>query len=184
MKLLYIDCGITAEPSEKWPWLPPEIDVFLTAETVSDAREIILRELPDLIVSEVELPDGSGIGLLEWIRTEIGEGPAVILYTRSRNFEDARAAVSLKAFDYILLSATRRLNHLVDCTVTVFWKKPTAEYNRHLVQYETFAVIVEIFPFSLGFQYPHYLFSFASRFLDFWISGLAPQPERQSHDSA
>ena len=102
MKLLYIDRGITAEPSEKWTWLPPETDVFLTAETVSDAREIILRELPDLIVSEVELPDGSGIGLLEWIRTEIGEGPAVILYTRSRNFEDARAAVSLKAFDYIL----------------------------------------------------------------------------------
>ena len=64
MKILYIDRGITAEPSEKWTWLPPETDVFLTAETVSDAREIILRELPDLIVSEVELPDGSGIGNL------------------------------------------------------------------------------------------------------------------------
>ena len=40
----------------------------LEAETLAQGRELLLKEQPDLIVLDVMLPDGSGLGLCEEIR--------------------------------------------------------------------------------------------------------------------
>jgi len=42
----------------------------LEAETLAQGRELLLKEQPDLIILDVMLPDGSGLGLCEEIRKD------------------------------------------------------------------------------------------------------------------
>jgi diguanylate cyclase (GGDEF)-like protein len=76
----------------------PEI---LEAKSVTVAREIIAERQPELVFTEVQLPDGRGIDLIEeW--TGRDGGPAFIVITADDSLENAAVAVERGAADYIV----------------------------------------------------------------------------------
>jgi CheY-like chemotaxis protein len=62
-----------------------------TAATVAEAREIIARNPPDLVVSDIAMPDEDGFAMIEHLRTappEIGGGTPAIALTAYAREED------------------------------------------------------------------------------------------------
>ena len=62
---------------------------ILTARSGEEAQEIILREKIDILVTDIEMADLSGLGLLEWIRDK-GYRILTIYCTAFRNFDYAK----------------------------------------------------------------------------------------------
>ena len=82
---------------------------------VSGAREALaaLRdELPDLIVSEVDLPDGDGFSLCERVREQPEtEHLPVMLVTERASIQDKVAGFQAGADDYVVKPVDTRLFH-------------------------------------------------------------------------
>jgi two-component system chemotaxis sensor kinase CheA len=79
-------------------------DAGLTVETAEDgaaAWEIIQRQEPDLLVSDVEMPRMTGLELLSHVRTRSQRLPVVLLTTRG-SLEDRRKATTLGANAYLV----------------------------------------------------------------------------------
>ncbi|NIG54188.1 sigma-54 dependent transcriptional regulator [Chitinophaga sp. Cy-1792] len=72
----------------------------LTAENIKAARHLLHTEQPDVILSDVMLPDGNGIDLVSHIR-ERGIIAEIILLTAYGNIADGVRAIKDGAFDYI-----------------------------------------------------------------------------------
>lgn len=64
------------------------------------AREQLGCQMPDLILLDLNLPDGNGLSLLKELR-ESGQTPAVILLTANDTDEDVVTGLELGADDYI-----------------------------------------------------------------------------------
>jgi diguanylate cyclase (GGDEF)-like protein len=91
-----------------------------TAGSLAEAQAALVRGLPDALVVDVELPDGSGYALVEGLRRRPqGELAAVVVATARGDFLDKVEAIHSgadgffpKPVDWDLLVA--RLRHLVD----------------------------------------------------------------------
>ncbi|HEC74458.1 MAG TPA: sigma-54-dependent Fis family transcriptional regulator [Methylophaga aminisulfidivorans] len=71
-------------------------------ETVSDAQMILRESLPDIILLDVRLPDGSGLDFLTELRqNELWHSIPVVMMTAYGELEDAVAAMKLGATDYL-----------------------------------------------------------------------------------
>ncbi len=70
------------------------------ANNVKDAKVKMERNKFDLILSDIKLPDGSGVEVLERVKT-LPEKPPVILMTAFGNTDSAVSAMKLGAFYYI-----------------------------------------------------------------------------------
>lgn len=83
-----------------------------SAATLKEAKEIILRVQPDLCLTDMRLPDGNGIGLVEYIQQEFPDIP-VAMITAHGSVETAISALKAGAFDFISkpveLESLRRL---------------------------------------------------------------------------
>ncbi len=73
----------------------------LCAGTAADAERVLEAEPVDLVLTDLQLPDRSGIELLERIRGTRAELP-VILITAYGTVESAVRAIKLGAFDYVV----------------------------------------------------------------------------------
>ena len=67
---------------------------------LQSAREQLGCQMPDLILLDLNLPDGNGLSLLKELR-ESGQTPAVILLTANDTDEDVVTGLELGADDYI-----------------------------------------------------------------------------------
>jgi len=65
-----------------------------------DAQPILLREHPDVVVTDLRMPRMGGLALLQWA-TENGLRPVWIILSGAGSFRDAVKAIHLGAFDYI-----------------------------------------------------------------------------------
>jgi DNA-binding NtrC family response regulator len=72
----------------------------VTAEDVKSAGERLDERLPDLVLLDIKLPDGSGIDVLQRIR-DTSADIAVIMITAEGTVETAVQAMKLGAYDYI-----------------------------------------------------------------------------------
>ena len=81
-------------------WLEREGYAVATAIDEPFARKLLRKELFDLILSDVRLPQGDGIHLLEWIIKEKVDIPFVIM-TEYASVTDAVKAIKLGAKDYL-----------------------------------------------------------------------------------
>ncbi len=72
-----------------------------TAHNVSGARQILSSKQIDIVISDIEMPQGSGIELLDWIRKENIECEFILL-TCHENFSYAANALKLKAAEYLV----------------------------------------------------------------------------------
>ena len=84
----------------------------VTALTVAEAKRQLERHRPDLCLTDLSLPDGTGLDLLRHINTHHPELP-VAMITAHGNMESAVAAMKAGAFDFVAkpvdLSALRNL---------------------------------------------------------------------------
>lgn len=83
-------------------WEELGIGMVFEASSMGMAQGILQRERIDLALIDVEMPEGSGIELLEWIRGELHSQIPCAFLTCHASFPYAQAAVRLQCFDYLL----------------------------------------------------------------------------------
>src|SRR5580765_6929778 len=80
--------------------------------TTGDARKLLNGERFDLVLTDMRLPDGNGLDLLEWIQAHRFGVPVAVI-TAHGNVEAAVRALKLGAFDFLSkpldLAALRKL---------------------------------------------------------------------------
>src|SRR4051794_28206176 len=93
-----------------------EIEV-LTAATVAEGRAVFREHRPDVVVLDLQLPDGSGMDVFETILTEDPRRP-VIFITAHGTAGTALEAMKRGAFDYLLKPVDfERLNDILQRAV-------------------------------------------------------------------
>ena len=81
-------------------WLERERLQVTCAITASNARRIIVSEEVDIILSDLRLPDGDGIELLEWLQKNRRRIPLIIM-TQHAEVSSAIRAMKAGAEDYL-----------------------------------------------------------------------------------
>jgi len=85
-------------------WKKISISKVYKAYNAEEAKRIITLEKIDILLSDIEMPGGSGLDLLRWIK-EQNKNIECIFLTAHANFAYAKEAVKLGGFDYILQPA-------------------------------------------------------------------------------
>lgn len=181
MNILLIDDDrfVIASLIKNIDWKELGFGNVFTAYNITDAKDIITQNNVDLLLSDIDMPNGSGLELLTWIRQNHNNMPAIFL-TNYADFDYARKALSLKTFHYFLkpiefgkltsiikeatLQLTKQNNQLIK-NCEVFWhsflhdeisNEPDALYqyftHAQLPYSETdyfIPIIFDLFPYSL-----------------------------------
>jgi two-component system nitrogen regulation response regulator GlnG len=107
-RLLVVDDEPVICQSFQWVFGPTGVEV-LTAGTVAEGWRRVQEDRPDVIVLDLQLPDGSGMDLFERIRVADPKRPVVFI-TAHGTTDTAIEAMKRGAFDY--LSKPLDLEHL------------------------------------------------------------------------
>ena len=86
---------------EKVNWEKLEIGEVFSANNMRQAQEIIKTHTIDLLISDIEMPQGSGLQLLSWVRQENFDLQTIFL-TNYADFNYAQKAIELQSFEYYL----------------------------------------------------------------------------------
>lgn len=98
-RILIVEDNVTLSQLQK-DWLTREGYEVTTASIAVVARRYIRRTDFDLILSDVRLPEGDGLSLLEWLRKE-HPGIPVVIMTDYASYQDAVRAIKMGAKDYL-----------------------------------------------------------------------------------
>ena len=98
-RILIVEDNITLLHIQR-DWLEREGYSVATAIDEPFAHKLLCKESFDLILSDVRLPQGDGIHLLEWIGKEKMDIPFVIM-TEYASVTDAVKAIKMGAKDYL-----------------------------------------------------------------------------------
>jgi two-component system nitrogen regulation response regulator GlnG len=98
-KLLVVDDEPIICHSFRRAFAGPEIEV-VTAGTVADGWRRVLADEPDVIVTDLQLPDGTGLDLFERVRATDPKRPVVFI-TAHGTTETTIEAMKRGAFDYM-----------------------------------------------------------------------------------
>ena len=82
-------------------WDKLGIGEVFTAYNAPAARRILTEKPVDLIISDIEMPQESGLDLLAWFQAQ-GQDGKFILLTAHESFSYVRQAMQLQAADYLL----------------------------------------------------------------------------------
>ncbi len=77
------------------------IDKIYTANNIQQAKGILLCKQIDILLCDIEMPQGTGIELLEWGQ-EKNQDTVTVLLTCHTDFKYAKQAVRLGCLDYLL----------------------------------------------------------------------------------
>lgn len=78
-----------------------QIDQIFSAYSAEQAKRIIEKEHIDLLLSDIEMPEGSGLSLIEWI-CDNNYPILPLLLTGHQRFDYAQRAITMHCFSYIL----------------------------------------------------------------------------------
>ena len=67
---------------------------------IAGARDALKAEHFDLCLTDMQLPDGNGLSLVEWMQEEAPDVPVAVI-TAHGNVESAVRALKLGAFDFV-----------------------------------------------------------------------------------
>ncbi|MEO1747515.1 MAG: sigma-54 dependent transcriptional regulator [Pseudomonadota bacterium] len=98
-KILLLEDDPVLGPSLKQRLELEGFDVFHAA-SLSQARSFLARAVPDLVLSDIRLPDGSGEELMEDLSSRLGAVPTIFM-TAHGNLDQAVRLVRAGARDYI-----------------------------------------------------------------------------------
>lgn len=85
----------------KIDWKALQVNDILTAQNITQAQQIFAETKVDVMVCDIEMPQGSGLELLAWMREE-GYATRTIFLTSYADFNYAQKAIELQSFDYFL----------------------------------------------------------------------------------
>ena len=71
-----------------------------SAHDMASARDLLRDQKFDLCLTDMNLPDGNGLNLVEWIQTNRPDVPVAVI-TAHGNVESAVRALKLGAFDFV-----------------------------------------------------------------------------------
>lgn len=71
------------------------------AKTVEAARKALAGPAPDIVISDIRLPDGNGEQLLEWIHDQLDHPPPVLFMTAYGTIDQAVRLLKHGASDYL-----------------------------------------------------------------------------------
>lgn len=116
-------------------WAALGVDNVFTAYSMTQAQKIIIGESIDIIISDVEMPKGSGFDLLRWIR-DSRYCPVVIMLTSYAMFEYAKLAIEFQCLDYLLKPvAPEALFKVARRAVDAVLETRNSDVNSQLAQY-------------------------------------------------
>lgn len=95
------DYFVVTALEKKIDWQSLHIEEVFTANNVAQAREIIRNHPVHILISDIDMPQGSGLELLAWIREENYNIQAIFL-TNYADFNYAQKAIELQSFEYFL----------------------------------------------------------------------------------
>lgn len=103
MNVLLVDDDyfVVAALEKKIDWKTLSIEQVYTAYSVAQARDILQQHSVQILICDIEMPQGSGLELLAWIREE-QYGIQTIFLTNYADFNYAQKAIELQSFDYFL----------------------------------------------------------------------------------
>jgi two-component system, response regulator YesN len=82
-------------------WGSLHIDKLYTAHNIRQAKEVFASHTVDIMLCDIEMPQGSGLDLLAWVR-ESNPDTECIFLTCHADFSFAKQAIQLGSMDYIL----------------------------------------------------------------------------------
>ena len=99
--LLVEDDVRVARVNREWLERDPEVQVIAAAATCAQARVLLPALVPDLVLLDVYLPDGSGAELLRQWRAA-GEWVDVVMVTAAGDEATVRATLAFGVLDYLI----------------------------------------------------------------------------------
>ncbi|MBB6729861.1 response regulator transcription factor [Cohnella zeiphila] len=140
------DFYVVTALEKKIDWESLRIETVYTAHNVAQAREILRNHPVHILISDIEMPQGSGLELLAWIREERYDVQAILL-TNYADFNYAQKAIELQSFEYflkpiefdklmlIIQKAVARANEQMNREQAVqegyYWKRSRAKRLEH-----------------------------------------------------
>lgn len=88
-------------------WLDHGFRLVGSAANGREAMDVIARERPDAVITDIKMPIVAGLELVSWIRRN-APGTQVVLLSGYDDFEYARAGLRLGAFAYVLKLEIKR----------------------------------------------------------------------------
>ncbi|ULT54877.1 response regulator [Neobacillus drentensis] len=82
-------------------WERLHITEVFSAFNISHAKEILIEKKIDLAICDIEMPQGSGIELLQWMKEHSPDTESILL-TSHAEFEFAKKAIELGCSDYLV----------------------------------------------------------------------------------
>lgn len=82
-------------------WEKLGISRVFAATNITDARQILTAEVIDILICDIEMPNGSGIELVSWMQEHTPQVVCIFLTCHS-DFSYAKKAISLGVLDYLL----------------------------------------------------------------------------------
>lgn len=82
-------------------WVEFRITEVMKANNIHEAKRLFEISVPDLIICDIEMPRGTGIEMIKWVR-EQGEDCGFIFLTCHESFEFASTAISYNADSYLV----------------------------------------------------------------------------------
>lgn len=82
-------------------WADFGIHELITAYNIQDAKELYETNRPDIMICDIEMPRGSGLDMIRWVRDRGYDG-SFIFFTCHESFEFASTAISYRADAYLV----------------------------------------------------------------------------------
>ena len=139
-KILIVEDNIGLSQMQK-DWFAQAGYDAVTAMNEPVARSLIRKTAFDLILSDVRLPEGDGISLLEWLRKEKKDIPFIIT-TEYVSVPDVVRTIKLGAIDY--LPKPVRKEHLLELAEDVFRPMVTVRKLEKVLFHRTSPKILQV----------------------------------------
>lgn len=140
---------------EKIDWASYGFEVVDQAENGQEATESIDRLLPDVVVTDIQMPFMNGLQLAEWIRSR-HPATKVIILTGYDEFEYAQKAIKLQIDEYLLKPFSSQ--ELIDVLMKV-----RNEIEAEIAEKENMYVLSEYYRKSLPLLREQFLSALVSR---------------------
>ena len=102
-KLVIIDDNLTTVKSlsQCFDWKELGIELVGTANDGMQGKDLILRTHPDIIITDINMPDIDGLSMIEQVYDELSSSKIIVI-TGYDEFQYASRAIKLSVFDFIL----------------------------------------------------------------------------------
>ncbi len=103
MNILLVDDDrfVLAALNQNMDWDALGLKEIYTASNISQAKDVIREKTVQILITDIDMPQGSGIDLLTWIREENYDIQTIFL-TNYADFGFAQKAVELQSLEYYL----------------------------------------------------------------------------------